>query len=71
MKSPSPRKKNTLFMWSKEYDQFFMSRMALVGEKYKSRKEAFMDVTDMFDEAAQNVSGRWRYFLMHIDRDKR
>ncbi|KAF9217645.1 seryl-tRNA synthetase [Podila verticillata] len=66
MKSPSSRKTNTSFLWSKEYDLFLASRMALVGEKYKSRKEAFVDVANVFDVSVESVSGRWRYILRRL-----
>ncbi|KAF9314154.1 hypothetical protein BG003_004467, partial [Podila horticola] len=55
LKSSSDTTKKS-FLWSKEYDQFLASRMALVGVKYKSQLDAFNDVASVFDIKTSRLS---------------
>ncbi|KAF9311018.1 hypothetical protein BG003_007849 [Podila horticola] len=69
--SPSLGTVKNKFLWSKEYDQFLVSRMALVGKKYKSRREAYADVANVFDIKTNSVAARWSRILKYVEEENK
>lgn len=66
----SLKDKKARFLWSKEYDQFLASRMALVGDEYRS-SQAFKDVADVFGISSVSARARWKYVLRRLEEMKK
>ncbi|KAF9213022.1 hypothetical protein BGZ59_006021 [Podila verticillata] len=69
MMSPSLDDRKARFLWSREYDQFLASRMALVGDEYKS-SQAFKDVANVFGIPSLRARARWNYILKRLEEMK-
>lgn len=70
MMSPSLGDRKARFRWSKEYDQFLASCMALVGDEYKS-SQAFKDVTNLFGIPSVSARAQWKYILKRLEEMKK